>query len=131
MKRVITFGTFDLFHVGHLNILVRAAEFGEYLTVGVSSDELNERKKGFRPLFSLPERMAIVSALRMVDNVFIEETLEEKREYVKRHRAEILVMGDDWHGRFDDLQDICEVVYLPRTQDISTTALKERMRFPV
>lgn len=131
MKRVITFGTFDLFHIGHLNILTRAAGLGGYLTVGVSSDELNEQKKGFRPLFPLRDRMAIVAALRVVDSVFVEESLEAKCEYVLSHRADILLMGDDWKGRFDDLHDLCEVVYLPRTEDISTTALKERMRFPV
>jgi glycerol-3-phosphate cytidylyltransferase len=131
MKHVITFGTFDLFHVGHLSILARAAAMGDYLTVGVSSDDLNLSKKGFRPLFPLKDRLAIVSALRVVDDAFVEESLEKKREYILARRADLLVMGVDWRGEFDELGDICEVVYLPRTKDISTTALRERMRFPL
>ena len=113
MRRVITFGTFDLFHVGHLNILSRARKLGDRLIVGVSSDDMNEAKKGFRPLFSLAERMAIVSALRDVDEVFVEESLELKRDYILKYAADVLVMGEDWRGRFDNLRDICEVVYLP------------------
>lgn len=131
MTRVITFGTFDLFHVGHLNILMRAGEIGDHLTVGISSDELNESKKGFKPLFPLEDRMAIIAALREVDTVFVEESLDLKRNYIIEHRADILVMGNDWAGRFDEFKDVCEVVYLPRTDGISTTALKERMRHPL
>jgi glycerol-3-phosphate cytidylyltransferase len=131
LTRVITFGTFDLFHIGHLNIVRRAAELGDHLIVGVSSDELNESKKGFRPLFPLKDRMAIIAALREVDTVFVEESLELKRQYIIEHRADILVMGHDWAGRFDEFRDVCEVVYLPRTDGISTTALKERMRHPL
>ena len=131
MTRVITFGTFDLFHIGHLNILTRARAYGDYLLVGVSSDALNVSKKGFQPFFSQTERMAIVAALRAVDEVFVEESLELKRDYMIRYRADILVMGDDWAGRFDHLADVCQVIYLPRTADISTTALKERLRHPV
>lgn len=127
MTRVITFGTFDLFHVGHLNIIRRAAMLGEHLTVGVSSDELNRQKKGFSPLFPLKDRLAIIGSLKYVDEVFVEESLELKPEYVRRYRADILVMGADWKGRFDRLRDLCKVIYLPRTRDISTTALKERM----
>lgn len=131
MKRVITFGTFDLFHIGHLNIIERAAELGDWLCVGVSSDELNFRKKGFRPVFSYEERSRIVAALGCVDEVFMEESLERKREYIERVKADVLVMGHDWEGRFDDLCDICEVCYLPRTKDISTSELKERLKYPV
>jgi choline-phosphate cytidylyltransferase len=131
MNRVITFGTFDLFHVGHLNIIARARRLGDQLVVGISSDDLNDVKKGFRPLFPLQERMAIVAALRDVDEVFVEESMNEKRAYVLEHHAQILVMGDDWQGRFDDLRDICDVIYLPRTADVSSTALKERMRYPM
>lgn len=129
--RVITFGTFDLFHQGHINILSRARALGSGLIVGVSSDELSEAKKGFKPLFPLNERMAIIKALRDVDAIFVEESLECKRDYILKYGADILVMGDDWRGRFDDLSDICEVIYLPRTEDISTTAIKERMRHPL
>lgn len=131
MKRVITFGTFDLFHIGHLNILERARALGGHLMVGVSSDRLNFDKKGFTPTFSLEERMRIIGALRCVDGVFVEESLEKKREYVVQHSADVLVMGADWEGKFDHLADVCEVIYLPRTDDISTTALKERLRYPV
>ena len=126
-RTVITFGTFDVFHVGHLRVLERAAAFGDRLVVGVSADALNERKKGRVPVFSQKERMEIVAALKPVDEVFVEESLELKREYILRYKADVLVMGDDWAGRFDDLGDICEVRYLPRTPAISTTALIEKI----
>jgi glycerol-3-phosphate cytidylyltransferase len=127
MTRVITFGTFDLFHIGHLNLLTRAARLGHHLTVGVSSDELNIRKKGVRPAYPLGERLAIVGALRDVDEVFVEDALELKGEYISRHRADILVMGSDWEGRFDEFRALCQVVYLPRTEAISTSAIKLRL----
>jgi len=126
-KTVITFGTFDVFHVGHLRVIERAAALGDRLVVGVSADALNERKKGRAPVFSEQERMEIVAALRAVDEVFLEESLEQKREYVLKHRADVLVMGDDWAGRFDELKDVCEVQYLTRTPAISTTALIEKI----
>lgn len=126
-RTVVTFGTFDVFHVGHLRVLERAAALGDRLVVGVSSDALNERKKGRAPVFSQAERLAIVSALKVVDAVFVEESLEEKREYLLEHGADVMVMGDDWSGKFDDLSDICEVVYLPRTPAISTTAIIEQI----
>ena len=131
MKRVITFGTFDLFHIGHLNIIQRAAALGDSLIVGVSSDELNFKKKGFYPLYPLSDRMAIISALKTVESVFVEESLELKREYILSNRADILVMGSDWNGKFDDMKKFCEVVYLPRTDDVSSTAIKERLHFPI
>ena len=126
-RTVITFGTFDVFHVGHLRIIERAAEYGDRLVVGVSADELNKRKKNREPVFSQDERMAIVAALKPVDEVFVEESLELKREYIQKYAADVLVMGDDWAGRFDEFKDICEVVYLPRTPAISTTALIEKI----
>jgi glycerol-3-phosphate cytidylyltransferase len=126
-RTVITFGTFDVFHVGHLRVLERAAELGDRLVVGVSSDALNLRKKEREPVLSERERMAIIAALKPVDEVFLEESLEQKREYVEKYRADVLVMGDDWKGRFDHLSDVCEVVYLPRTPAISTTALIEKI----
>lgn len=126
-RTVITFGTFDVFHVGHLRVIERAASLGDRLVVGVSADALNERKKGRSPVYSQAERMEIVAALRAVDEVFLEESLEQKRDYVLEHRADVLVMGDDWQGRFDELKDVCEVVYLPRTPAISTTALIEKI----
>jgi glycerol-3-phosphate cytidylyltransferase len=112
-KTVITFGTFDVFHVGHLRVIERAAALGDRLVVGVSADALNERKKGRAPVFSQAERLEIVAALKPVDAVFVEESLELKRDYILEHEADILVMGDDWAGKFDEFSDICEVHYLP------------------
>jgi choline-phosphate cytidylyltransferase len=126
-RTVMTFGTFDVFHVGHLRVIQRAAEFGDRLVVGVSADALNVSKKGRAPVFSEAERLEIVAALKPVDAVFIEESLELKRMYLTEHRADVLVMGDDWTGRFDEFKDICEVHYLPRTPAISTTALIEKI----
>ena len=126
-RTVITFGTFDVFHVGHLRIIERAAAQGERLVVGVSADALNRRKKDRDPVFSESERMAIVAALKPVDEVFLEESLELKRDYILTYGADVLVMGDDWAGRFDEFKDLCEVVYLPRTPAISTTALIEKI----
>ncbi len=124
---VITFGTFDVLHVGHIRVLTRSAALGDRLVVGVSSDALNFSKKGRNPVFSQDERLEIVSSLKVVDDVFLEESLEQKREYVLAQSADILVMGDDWAGKFDFLNDICEVVYLPRTPSVSTTAIIEHI----
>ncbi len=126
-RTVITFGTFDVFHVGHLRVLERAAALGDRLVVGVSADALNEQKKGRVPVFSERERLLIVAALRVVDEVFVEESLEAKRDYIVRHGADVLVMGDDWAGKFDEFADVCQVVYLPRTPAISTTAIIEHI----
>jgi choline-phosphate cytidylyltransferase len=127
MSTVITFGTFDVFHVGHLRVISRAASFGDRLVVGVSADELNFRKKGRLPVFSQAERLEIVAALKPVDEVFIEESLDLKRDYIRRYDAQVLVMGDDWAGKFDEFHDVCRVEYLPRTPAISTTALIEKI----
>jgi glycerol-3-phosphate cytidylyltransferase len=124
---VITFGTFDVLHVGHVRVLNRAAELGDRLVVGVSSDALNFAKKDRNPVFTQDERMEIVSNLKVVDAVFVEESLELKRQYVTEHQADVLVMGDDWAGKFDFLSDICKVVYLPRTPSVSTTAIIEHI----
>jgi len=125
MKKVITFGTFDVFHVGHINILERAAEYGDYVIVGVSSDNLNYSKKGRYPIYPEGDRCKIISSLKYVDEVFIEESLELKKMYIEKFQADILIMGDDWSGRFDWVNDVCEVVYLPRTPSISTTEIIE------
>ena len=130
MKRVITFGTFDVFHIGHLRILERARYLGDYLLVGVSTDHMNYDKKGRYPIYSQKERMEIVKALRCVDEVFWEESLELKSYYLQTYSADILVMGDDWAGKFDEFRDVCQVVYLERTPSISTTAVIERIRIP-
>ncbi|MFT5353208.1 MAG: glycerol-3-phosphate cytidylyltransferase [Polyangiales bacterium] len=124
---VITFGTFDVLHVGHVRIFERAARLGHRLVVGVSSDELNFRKKGRRPVYSEDDRMEIVSMIRFVDEVFLEDSLELKGEYIRQHQADKLVMGDDWVGRFDEYRSLCEVVYLPRTEGVSTTSLIEEI----
>jgi glycerol-3-phosphate cytidylyltransferase len=127
MTKVITFGTFDVLHVGHLRILQRARQLGDYLVVGVSSDALNIAKKSRAPVFSQEERCELIGNLRCVDEVFVEESLELKRQYVIDHGADVLVMGDDWAGRFDFVSDLCKVVYLPRTPSISTTAVIEHI----
>ena len=128
MTTVLTFGTFDVFHVGHLRLLERARALGDVLVVGVSTDALNLAKKGRPPVFPEDERVALIRALRCVDEVFLEESLERKREYLLRHRADVLAMGDDWKGRFDEFGDICRVVYFERTPAISTTAVIEKIR---
>jgi glycerol-3-phosphate cytidylyltransferase len=125
MKRVITFGTFDVLHIGHVSILERAREFGDYLCVGISSDALNFSKKGRNPVYSETQRTKIISALRVVNEVFIEESLELKGEYIKRYEADVLVMGDDWEGKFDMFSSLCDVRYLHRTPAISTTEIIE------
>jgi len=130
MKRIITFGTFDVFHVGHLRILERARKMGDYLLVGVSTDLLNYSKKGHYPYYNQDERLEIISSLRCVDEVFLEESLDLKRNYILIYHADMLVMGDDWAGKFDEFKDICKVVYLPRTPSISTTAVIEKIRIP-
>lgn len=129
MKTVITFGTFDVFHVGHLRILQRASRLGDSLVVGVSSDQLNFRKKGRNPIYCESERLEIIAALGCVREVFLEESLELKADYIQRFNADILVMGDDWKGKFDDFANICEVVYFERTPAISTTEVIEKIRY--
>ncbi len=114
-----------MFHIGHLNIIERAKKAGAHLTVGVSSDALNFSKKQRYPVCNERDRMRIVSALGCVDQVFLEESLELKAEYIEEHKADCLVMGDDWEGRFDHLKPLCNVIYLPRTPAISTTQLIE------
>lgn len=136
MKKIITFGTFDLFHIGHLRMLERAKKYGDYLIVGISSDELNWEKKKKYPIFSCKERLEIISSLRCVDEVFIEEVID-KEEYCKKYKADIFIIGDDWKGRpcgkekktFDEqLEDICSVIYLERTENISTTEIIEKIK---
>ncbi|HUP91363.1 MAG TPA: adenylyltransferase/cytidyltransferase family protein [Solimonas sp.] len=128
MKRIITFGTFDVFHIGHLRILERARAMGGQLVVGVSTDALNLAKKGRDPVYPQDQRAEIVRGLRCVDEVFFEESLEQKRDYIVAHCAQVLVMGQDWEGRFDELREVCEVVYLERTPAVSTTATIEKIR---
>jgi glycerol-3-phosphate cytidylyltransferase len=126
MRRIITYGTFDLFHIGHLNLLERLRAFGDHLTVAVSTDEFNRIKnKGCSMPFA--DRARIVSALRCVDRVIPEENWEQKADDVLRYQISLFGIGADWQGRFDFLKEWCEVVYLPRTEGISTSALKEQI----
>jgi glycerol-3-phosphate cytidylyltransferase len=125
MKTIITFGTYDVFHVGHVNLLQRAASLGDRLFVGVSTDALNFSKKQRYPIYNQNDRMKIINGLRYVNLCFEEESLDLKRHYIELYRADVLVMGDDWKGKFDEYSDICEVVYLDRTPSVSTTQLIE------
>lgn len=128
-RTVITMGTFDLFHVGHLRLLERARALGDRLVVGVSSDALTVAKKQRAPVYDQEARRAIVAALRCVGATFIEESLEFKADYARRYGASLFVIGDDWQGRFDDeLRGICDVVYLPRTPSVSSTHTIELIR---
>lgn len=127
MKIVITFGTFDLLHIGHINLLHNAKKLGDKLIVGVSSDKLNYTKKFEYPTYNQHDRLNIIKAIRVVDNVFFEDSLEKKRQYILENNADILVMGDDWKGKFDDLNDIVNVIYIPRTPNISSSNTKYRI----
>lgn len=117
-----------MFHIGHLRLLERAKGFGTNLTVGVSSDQMNFKKKGRFPIYPEVERMDIVASLSCVDGVFLEESMEKKRQYLLENKADVLVMGDDWEGRFDEFNDICRVIYLSRTVGVSTTQTIEKIR---
>ena len=123
MKRVLTYGTFDLFHYGHLKLLERAKKLGDYLIVGVSTDEFN-RIKGKKSIFPYEHRKEIVKNIKYVDEVIPEENWEQKINDVKKYKIDVFVMGEDWKGKFDFLKDYCEVIYLPRTKGITSTSLK-------
>ncbi len=124
MKRVITYGTFDLLHYGHVNLLRRAKEQGDYLIVAISTDEFNWNSKNKKCYFSYEQRKNLVEAIRYVDLVIPEESWEQKLSDVKEFKIDTFVIGDDWEGKFDFLEEVCEVVYLPRTPEISTTQIK-------
>ena len=123
MRTVITFGTFDVLHIGHIKILERAKKYGDRLIVGVSSDALSFSKKQRYPVYPENERCEIIRSLQYVDDVFLEESLELKGEYIKKYKADILIMGNDCEGKFDMFKNLCKVIYLPRTEGISTTKL--------
>ncbi|OZU88384.1 glycerol-3-phosphate cytidylyltransferase [Virgibacillus indicus] len=123
MTRVITYGTFDILHTGHINLLKRASEYGDYLIAAISSDEFNAVKNK-EAYYTFEQRKVILEAVRFVDEVIPEDTWEQKLEDIKKYHIDILVMGDDWKGKFDYLNDYCEVIYLPRTVGISTTKIK-------
>ena len=124
MKTVLTYGTFDLIHAGHINILRRAAALGDRLIVGLSTDEFNAGKHK-EASHSFEDRKLILEAIKYVDLVIPENCWEQKVEDVKKYNVDVFVMGNDWEGKFDFLKDYCEVVYLPRTAGISTTKIKE------
>lgn len=124
MTTVITYGTFDLFHIGHVNLLRRVRALGDRLVVGCSTDEFNAAK-GKKTVMPYAHRAEILASLRFVDHVFPEHSWEQKRDDIAREHADIFAMGDDWAGKFDDLGDACDVVYLPRTRDVSTTEVRQ------
>jgi glycerol-3-phosphate cytidylyltransferase len=123
MKRVITYGTYDLLHCGHIRLLQRAKALGDYLIVALSTDEINafKGKEAYHPY---EERKAMLEAIRYVDLVIPEAEWEQKRSDIIKYQVDVFVIGDDWKGKFDHLSDLCEIVYLPRTEGISTTKIK-------
>lgn len=127
MKKVLTYGTFDLFHVGHLNILRRAKDFGDYLIVGLSTDEFNQNLKNKYTVINYEDRKEILESLRCVDLVIPERNWEQKIQDVISQKIDTFVMGHDWEGKFDFLKEYCEVVYLPRTEKISSSDLKKHI----
>lgn len=128
MRRVITYGTFDLLHYGHINLLKRAKALGDYLVVALSTDEFNALK-GKKSFFTYEQRKALLEALRYVDLVIPENNWEQKKTDCKEYHIDVFVMGDDWKGKFDFLRDQgVEVVYLPRTPEISSTDIKNSLK---
>jgi glycerol-3-phosphate cytidylyltransferase len=123
MKKVITYGTFDLLHYGHINLLKRAKEKGDYLIVGLSTNEFNQLK-GKKCYFSYEERKKLLESIRYVDLVIPENSWEQKINDIKEFKVDIFIIGDDWQGKFDYLKEFCEVIYLERTPEISTTQIK-------
>ncbi len=127
MKRVITYGTFDLLHYGHINLLRRAKQLGDYLIVALSTDEFNWNEKRKKSYFTYEQRKQLLEAIRYVDLVIPEEGWDQKSSDVREYHIDTFVIGDDWTGKFDFLKEQCEVVYLPRTPEISTTQIKNEL----
>lgn len=127
MKTVITYGTFDVFHVGHVRLLERLRGLGDRLIVGCSTDEFNA-KKGKKAIIPYEHRVEILQSCRHVDETFPENDWNQKRADIVKFKADIFAMGDDWIGKFDDLSDLCKVIYLPRTEDISSTEIRQIVR---
>ena len=125
-KTIITYGTFDMFHIGHLNLLKRLKELGDELIVAVSTDEFNHVKEK-KTLIPFEQRIEIVQNIKCVDRVIAEESWEQKITDIQKYNIDIFAMGSDWEGKFDFLEEYCKVVYLPRTQDISSTKLKKSL----
>ena len=125
MKKVITYGTFDLLHYGHINLLRRAKSLGDYLIVGLSTDEFNNKAKNKECYFDFENRKLLLDAVRYVDLVVPEENWKQKISDIQKYNIDVFVIGDDWKGKFDYLKDFgVEVVYLPRTKEISTSKIK-------
>ena len=131
MKKVITYGTYDLLHHGHINLLKRAKSMGDYLIVVLSSDEFNLNEKNKVCYFNYSKRKALLESIRYVDLVIPEVCWEQKEKDIETYKINTFVMGDDWKGKFDYLKEKCEVVYLPRTPDISTTQIKTDLKVKV
>ncbi len=127
IRTIITYGTFDLLHVGHVNLLKRAKKMGDYLIVGLSTDYFNTLKHK-QSFFSYDDRKTILESIRYVDQVIPEKTWEQKKEDILQYQVNTFVIGDDWKGKFDELRSFCEVIYLPRTDGISSTIIKENLR---
>lgn len=128
MKRVITYGTFDLLHYGHINLFKRAKALGDYLIVVVSTDEFNKREKNKVSYFPYEIRKQLVESIRYVDLVIPEDDWYQKVSDIKEYHVDTFVIGDDWKGQFDYLKRYCEVVYLPRTPEVSTSQIKENLK---
>ena len=125
MKKVVTYGTFDLLHYGHIDLLKRAKQMGDYLVVCLSTDEFNKNSKNKECYFSYEIRKQLLESIRYVDLVIPENNWDQKIDDIKEFGIDTFVMGDDWKGKFDFLKDYCEVIYLPRTKEISTTKIKK------
>lgn len=128
MKKVITYGTYDLLHYGHINLLRRARALGDYLIVALSTDEFNWNSKQKKCYFTYEQRKQLLEAIRYVDLVIPEKNWEQKQEDVREFKVDVFVMGDDWRGKFDFLKEQCDVIYLPRTPEISTTQIKTQLK---
>lgn len=127
MRTILTYGTFDLFHIGHVNLLKRARELGDRLIVGVSTDEFNLHEKNKTTIVRYEHRVKVLESCRYVDLVIPEHSWQQKAEDIKKYQVGTFVIGDDWQGKFDELKYHCEVVYLERTRDISSSSIKQAM----
>lgn len=127
MRKIITYGTFDLLHIGHINILRRCKSMGDSLIVGLSTDEFNN-KKNKSAYFKYEQRKEILQSIKYVDKVIPEENWDQKIEDIKKYNIDIFVIGDDWKGKFDYLKEYCKVIYLPRTEGVSTSDIKNNLK---
>jgi len=126
MKTILTYGTFDLLHYGHIELLRRARSLGDQLIVGLSTDEFNAIK-GKKCVFSYEKRKELLESINYVSKILPEKEWEQKTKDVIENKVDVFIMGDDWEGKFDFLKEFCEVIYLPRTKDISTTGIKQEI----